>query len=100
MNFVLTSKINVLTSLIQLIIAFKTLNCLSVNLIDTGCSAYDCKRNCINSNSIHQTPGDNGFRFEIEGLKDNKFMPEHIYKGKFFFNLFLYYASFKSLILK
>lgn len=31
---------------------------------------------------ISKTPGDNGFKFEIENLKDkNRYMPEKIYKG-------------------
>lgn len=50
-------------------------------MIETGCSAYDCKRTCINSNNAVQTPGDNGFKFEVEGLKDNKYVPDRIYKG-------------------
>lgn len=53
----------------------------SVNMVENGCNAYDCKRNCINANTIVQTPGDNGFRFEIEGLVDNKYVPNKIYKG-------------------
>ncbi|CAF0721231.1 unnamed protein product [Brachionus calyciflorus] len=53
----------------------------SLNIIENGCSAYDCKRNCLNPNIFVQTPGDNGFKFEIEGIKDNKYVPDRVYKG-------------------
>ncbi|RMZ98907.1 hypothetical protein BpHYR1_047851 [Brachionus plicatilis] len=50
------------------------------NLIEHGCSAYDCKRMCLNSNFILPTPGDNGFKLEIEGIRDEKYIPERVYK--------------------
>ncbi len=53
---------------------------LSVNNIENGCSAYECKRSCISS-LISETPGDNGFKFEIDDMKDNKYMPDKVYKG-------------------
>lgn len=50
-------------------------------MLENGCSAYDCKRSCIDTSRIRQTPGDNGFWFQIEGLRNNKYTPEKIYKG-------------------
>lgn len=50
-------------------------------MLESGCSAYDCKRTCIDTSRIRQTPGDNGFWFQIEGLRNNKYTPEKIYKG-------------------
>ena len=50
-------------------------------MIENGCAAYDCKRVCLNSNEISKTPGDNGFKFEISGIKDNMYMPEKVYRG-------------------
>ena len=54
----------------------------ALNVIEHCCSAYDCKRTCLNSDNVLQTPGDNGFKFEIEGIKDNKYVPEMVYKGQ------------------
>jgi hypothetical protein len=71
------------TFLIVHLVLFESLNGLSLNMAENGCNAYDCKRTCINTNSILQTPGDNGFRFEIEGLKDNKYIPDKVYKGQY-----------------
>ena len=58
-----------------------TLNGLSISMTNNGCSAYDCKRSCLSSADVSETPGDNGFRFEIEGLKDDKYEPDGVYKG-------------------
>lgn len=54
----------------------------SSNMLENGCSAFDCKRSCIDSTRIRQTPGDNGFWFQIDGLRNNKYMPDKIYKGQ------------------
>ena len=46
--------------------------------IETGCSAYNCKRFCMKAPA---TPGDNGFKFEFE-KSDNKYISGATYKGK------------------
>jgi hypothetical protein len=51
------------------------------NMIADGCTSYGCKRNCMNSD-IHPTPGDNGFKIEIQGLNNNKYKPNKTYKGE------------------
>ena len=60
------------------------LNGLSINMATSGCSAYDCKRSCI-APDISATPGDNGFKFEIDGLSDDKYKPDSVYKGQLHF---------------
>ncbi len=57
------------------------INGLSINMVNNGCSAYDCKRNCLSTSDLIETPGDNGFKFEIDGLKDDKYIPDSVYKG-------------------
>lgn len=53
----------------------------SLNIVENGCSAYNCRRTCLNSNLILQNPGDNGFKLEIEGIQNEKYVPEQVYKG-------------------
>jgi hypothetical protein len=60
---------------------FVSNNGLSINMVNNGCSAYDCKRSCLSTSDLIETPGDNGFKFEIDGLKDDKYMPDSVYKG-------------------
>lgn len=47
------------------------------NMINNGCKAYDCHRYCI-SHEISKTPGDNGFKFEVNSI-ENKYIPEKTY---------------------
>ncbi len=57
------------------------LTCLVIQLnglIDKGCKAYDCHRYCV-SQDLSKTPGDNGFKFEIEGIQADKYMPGKTY---------------------
>ena len=65
--------------LMAILFLLKTSMTIAINSIQNGCSAYDCKRNCLNS-EISATPGDNGFRFEIQGAKD-KYVPGKTYTG-------------------
>jgi hypothetical protein len=66
---------------IILLIFIDIMSSLSISRLENGCTAYECKRNCFNSNRISKTPGDNGFKFEIAGLKDNKYVADKIYQG-------------------
>lgn len=59
--------------LIQLFILRQTF----ANLINTGCVSYNCQRNCM-SKDMSQTPGDNGFKFEIDF---SSYKPEKTYKS-------------------
>lgn len=55
--------------------------CAQSTAFMNGCSAYKCKRKCLND-YVLATPGDNGFQFDVEGLIDNsKYVPEKTYKG-------------------
>ena len=47
-------------------------------MINNGCKAYDCHRYCINQD-ISKTPGDNGFKFEVESNMKDKYIPEKTY---------------------
>ena len=49
-------------------------------MIQNGCTAYDCRRTCMNG-QISENPGDNGFRFDIDGEVKNTYVPEKTYKG-------------------
>lgn len=55
---------------------------IGFNVVEQGCSAYECRRTCINSKLILPTPGDNGFKLEIEGVQNEKYIPERVYKGR------------------
>ena len=78
MNNTINSKLIVQLVILQVLVYLTT--SLSVNSIENGCTAYNCKRSC-SSSLISETPGDNGFKFEIEGMKDNKYVPDKVYKG-------------------
>ena len=56
---------------------------LSLNVISNGCSAYGCKRTCLSNSYVIETPGDNGFQFQLDpAMNDDKYMPEKTYKGE------------------
>ena len=71
-----------LTVILIIYLSFLTvqLNCM----INKGCKAYDCHRNCV-SQDVSKTPGDNGFKFEIDGSHTNKYVPGKTYTSKFAF---------------
>lgn len=71
----------ILFKLLLSIEAIAHVNSISISNIENGCSAYDCKRTCFSADIV-ETPGDNGIKFEIEGLRDgNKYAPNKVYKG-------------------
>lgn len=49
-------------------------------LLANGCTAYNCKRTCFGTD-VSQTPGDNGFTFEIED-SPTKYIPNKLYKSE------------------
>ena len=71
------------------LLSFMLLISLSVgfkfkNFIRNGCPAYACNRFCLPNQVATPTPGDNGFKFEVDDqvLIDNKYVPEKTYKCK------------------
>ena len=73
--------ISLILLIINQLLVLTSIDGLSINMVNNGCSAYDCKRSCLSTSDLIETPGDNGFKFEIDGLKDDKYMPDSVYKG-------------------
>lgn len=63
---------------ILIVINVFIINLSNANMINNGCKAYDCHRYCINQD-ISKTPGDNGFKFEVESNMKDKYIPEKTY---------------------
>jgi hypothetical protein len=69
-----------------MITLFTHMNSLKYDMIASGCSSYGCKRSCMHP-KINPTPGDNGFKIEIEGLTNKKYTPNKTYTGEYFFTV-------------
>jgi hypothetical protein len=60
---------------------FDSTSSLLSNRLASGCLAYKCKRSCADLQST-PVPGDNGFRFIVDNLKNgDSYLPGKTYKG-------------------
>lgn len=66
--------------LVYIIVNVEVATSISLNMLSSGCTSYNCKRTCL-SPEITQTPGDNGFKVIVEGSHE-RYVPQNTYKSK------------------